>query len=667
MYANFMRLAGVCAPLIFCADASLAAPHTVEELFREPRVRGVDVSPDGAHVAVAFRNDDQPGDVIGVIRTARLGQPDAVTRFALGEKEVVAVDWIKWATPSRLLIGISLTSRVAAVSSTKEGKPLGSRVYAVNRDGSEPRVLFSNASNVQRYGFNLSTVLDAPTNDPEHVLMPGWTGVSYDLFRVNIFTGIATRIANGNRHTYSWDSEDGRAALRYDVNRRGTVVSVYGRAGETDEWSLLTRYKRNIDKLDWKFAGDAPGAGKIYVRTRRQGSDTEAIYQYDIARKALEDLVASAPGYDMHDALVVNGKYLGASYIDDRLTYILADAQQQRHLNGVEAYFRREANVQIVSADDAGAYLLLYVTGPTAPGDYYLYDVQRANLQFLMSARPWLQPERLAPVEARKSPMRDGAVITTYLTWPSGARAQLPVVVMPHGGPEVRDSLNFDAVAQAFAAQGWLVVQPNFRGSGGYGEAFAEAGHRQWSARMQDDVTDAVKDLIDKGLADRSRIAIYGASYGGYAALAGAVVTPDLYRAAVSQAGISDLTEMLAWQRDEDGADSESYAYWVRAIGDPKTDAAQLRAASPRLRAAEIHIPVLLVHGAQDGVVPIEQSIMMERALRSAGKSVRMIAYDTEGHGAWSYDNDVRATNEIIEFLRPHLDRRMEGMAKGEK
>jgi hypothetical protein len=311
------------------AQVSLGGAHSIEELLREPQVKGADLSPDGARVALAFRSDDQPSDVIGVIETSRIGEPDAVTRFALGDKEAVAIDWLRWATPSRLLIGISLTSRVPKLSTRTKGMPLGSRVYAVDMDGSNAVMLFSNTSNAQRYAFHLSQVIDVPTNDPDHVIMPGWSGTSYDLYRVNIRDGVATRIANGNAQTFHWDAENGRPALRYDANRSGTVFSVYGRASEEDDWSLLTRYRRRVDKLDWKFAGDAPGAGKIYVRTRGEESDTEAIYTYDIARKAIEGLVASAAGFDMHDALTVNGKYLGASYIADRFTYVLADPALQ--------------------------------------------------------------------------------------------------------------------------------------------------------------------------------------------------------------------------------------------------------------------------------------------------------------------------------------------------
>jgi len=653
-----VRWIGVLVISCLSAQLSFAAPHTVDELLKEPRIRGADLSPDGAHVAIAFRSDQQPGDVIGVIDVARLGQPDAVSRFTLGEKDVVSVEWLKWATSTRLLIGISLTSRLPAMTSLTKGLPLGSRVYATNLDGSEPVVLFSNASNVQRYGFDLSQVIDIPASDPDHVIMPGWSGVAYDLFRVNIRTGTATRIAVGKGGTFAWDTEDGRPALRYDLNWRGTVVSVYGRAADSDDWSLLTTYKRDLEKLDWKFAGDAPGAGKIYVRTHAADADADAIYQYDIGKKAIEHQIAAAPGFDMDDTLTVNGKYVGASYVADRLTYLLADPQLQKHLNGIDAYFGKSANVVITAVDDAATRLLLFVSGPTAPGDYYVYDVAHANLQFLMSARPWLQPERLATMEVRKSPTRDGSSITTYLTWPAGERTNLPLVVMPHGGPEARDSISLDLAAQAFAAQGWLVVQANFRGSGGYGRAFAEAGYRQWAQRMQNDVTDSVEDLIKQGIADRSRIVIYGASYGGYAPLAGAFVTPDLYRAAVAQSGVCDLIEMLQWVRKEDGADSPSYTHWVKSIGDPTADAAMLRAASPRQHVDAIRIPILLVHGDADNIVPIAQSQLMYKALKKAGKDVRMTTYKMEGHGGWSQENEVQNLDEIIGFFEPHLAQR---------
>jgi dipeptidyl aminopeptidase/acylaminoacyl peptidase len=174
---------------------------------------------------------------------------------------------------------------------------------------------------------------------------------------------------------------------------------------------------------------------------------------------------------------------------------------------------------------------------------------------------------------------------------------------------------------------------------------------------MQDDLTDAVQDLVREGLADRGRIVIYGASYGGYAALAGSVTTPTLYRAAAALAAASDLDVFLNYTRRNGGADSEQYEYWVKLIGDPGRDDAAIADASPRLHASSIRIPILLMHGSADEVVPIAQSRIMKEALESAGKSVRLVTFEGEGHSGWSPENWRRQAEEAIAFFRPHLER----------
>ncbi len=193
---------------------------------------------------------------------------------------------------------------------------------------------------------------------------------------------------------------------------------------------------------------------------------------------------------------------------------------------------------------------------------------------------------------------------------------------MPHGGPEVRDSYDFDRLVQLMAAQGWMVLQPNFRGSGGYGETFAKAGRKHWGDRMQEDVEDAVAQVLATGRADPRKVAIFGYSYGGYAALMGAVRKPELYKAVVGVAGVYDLIQSLNETKRDDGADSTSYAYWCETIGDPVADKAMMQAASPALQAERIAAPVLLMHGADDTTVPIRQSQIMASALRAAGKPV---------------------------------------------
>ena len=252
---------------------------------------------------------------------------------------------------------------------------------------------------------------------------------------------------------------------------------------------------------------------------------------------------------------------------------------------------------------------------------------------------------------------RDGKELSGYLTAPAGSDPQgkLPLVLMPHGGPEARDSLEFDPWVQYLVARGYAVFQPNFRGSDGFGRKFAESGYGEWGRKMQDDLTDGVKALANLGAVDPARVCIVGASYGGYAALAGAALTPDLYKCAVSIAGISDLDDFIGWRKRNWGSDSEGYTYWLKAIGDPDKDEQRLREVSPLAQADKIKIPVLLIHGTDDFVVPIAQSKAMKKALDKAGKKTELITLEEEGHSYWSADNEKLTMNAIDNFLWQHL------------
>ena len=226
-------------------------------------------------------------------------------------------------------------------------------------------------------------------------------------------------------------------------------------------------------------------------------------------------------------------------------------------------------------------------------------------------------------------------------------------MVLPHGGPESRDTRAWDRQVQGLAAQGWWVLQPNFRGSGGYGEAFARQGWTRWGDRMQEDVEDAVAHAIALRGLDAGRVAIMGTSYGGYAALMGAVRRPDLYRAAISICGVGDLPDMMAWEnREDDTPGKQIYSFWTKRIGDPATAGATLEAASPRRRAGEIVCPVLLVHGVDDRIVPVIQSRRMRDALRDAGKTVDLIEVADAGHADWEDSQELALMTRYIALLR---------------
>jgi dipeptidyl aminopeptidase/acylaminoacyl peptidase len=297
------------------------------------------------------------------------------------------------------------------------------------------------------------------------------------------------------------------------------------------------------------------------------------------------------------------------------------------------------------------------VTNATSPGGYYIYDAEKKTANEIGQVRPSLARIRPGQVFAVGYSARDGRKISGYLTAPPGwtdKSPKPPLVVMPHGGPEVRDIYAYDPLVQFLASRGYAVFQPNYRGSAGYGREFQEAGLRHWADTVEDDITDGVKFLIDKGFADPARMCIYGASYGGYAALMGAVQHPELYKCAISASGPTDLTRMLKWERNEHGADSLNYKYWVSQIGDPGEDRALIEAASPALHADRVQHPVLLIHGKQDHTVPYEQSEFMLAALKKAGKEAQLASFETAAHGFAGRDQK-RFFAELEAFLGANL------------
>jgi dipeptidyl aminopeptidase/acylaminoacyl peptidase len=283
--------------------------------------------------------------------------------------------------------------------------------------------------------------------------------------------------------------------------------------------------------------------------------------------------------------------------------------------------------------------------------------MEGANIE-LVGSRYTVQAGKAMPTAAVVQwKARDGLDISGYLTRPPNAAAakKLPLIVYPHGGPEARDYLDFDRSVQFYAARGYAVFQPNFRGSNGFGDSFVRAGYLEWGRKMQDDITDGVDYLVKQGFVDPARICIVGASYGGYAALAGAAFTPDLYKCAVSIAGIGDIPEMLAFDKKQVGGKSQDYEYMKSQVGDPEKDLEHMQAISPIRHVDAIKAPVLLVHGTDDYIVSFDQSVAMKRALDKSGRPTELIRLKDEGHPSWSWDNEKLVLNAIDAFLWKHI------------
>jgi dipeptidyl aminopeptidase/acylaminoacyl peptidase len=292
-------------------------------------------------------------------------------------------------------------------------------------------------------------------------------------------------------------------------------------------------------------------------------------------------------------------------------------------------------------------------------GAYYVFTTATQRVERLAHLYPELATLNNGERQAITYAARDRTRIPAYLTLPvREGNAPLPLVVLVHGGPNARDTFDFDWWATFLASRGYAVLQPNYRGSGGYGASWEQAGWTQWGGLMQTDVEDGVAALIRNGIADPARVCIVGASYGGYAALAGATLTPDRYRCAASIAGVSDLPAMLDQVAAQTRDNSIASDYWRLSMGDRRESRDQLRAVSPAYLADRVRIPVLLIHGTYDTVVPIEQSHRMRRALEAAGKTTRFV--ELEGDDHWLSDAETRTQmlRELETFLAQHLGTR---------
>lgn len=639
-----------------------AKPHTLDELLKPHVVRDAAISPDGEQLAV-LREQVKADKRTAVVLISRMSAiEDTPISVSLGENHV---DQVEWANNERLLIWVS-------VWKDEKGRPTGlwvgdvmlpipvRRVISVGLDGKDPIILFADMKSVLKKSFDAARIVDLMHDDERRVLMQTWDPgrEAFNLYLVDVYSGHAEVVERGPPATDFWLTQKGVPMLRMDSNRRGTVVSVFARAPGETEWKLIRKSRRDeLKKLpDFDVVGATPDAGVFLVCVRADGEDTKAIRTFDIRSLSFGEVVGERPPRDVDSAVIdENLKLVATASRGDRLEYQFADPALAPHIRAINRALKDTCNVTLYDVSLDHQRLLLKTTGPQEPGAFHLYDLKSRRLHLIATAAPWLEPERLARMETLRIKTRDGAEVTAYLSIPAGAGpGPLPMVVLPHGGPEVRDYYDYDQFAQALATRGWLVLQPNFRGSAGYGKAFADAGRKHWGDRMQADIEDAVAQVVAAGRADPARLAICGASYGGYAALMGAVRKPSQYKAVVAIAGVSDLVEML---RDEraDGEDSPSYRYWVRTAGDPAYDEAMLRAASPRLRAGEITAPVLLVHGDDDSVVLPRQSKMMADALKAAGRPPEFLTLAGEGHSGWSTRTWKTVLEKTSDFIATKL------------
>jgi len=615
--------------------AILSVP-TIEDFTSEPATVDVAIAPDGRHVATV-RLMEGATYLTVIDLTDETAKPIATK---LGD---VRVYGLKWVNDDRLIYSagsndIGLDYKRGRLILT--GVP---RLFAINRDLKGNMPFFQGDKKIVNNIISMSEVSMIP-GDGQHFLVPVRIGGDLDLIKVDIGSGIWTTVAQGEDYTMAWFVDrTGQPAIRFDTNRRGTelrVMTPEARNGGSVRWKQAAklRISQETAKAE-EFTPVAPGPtpNLYYVLGRPPGADRIGVHLYDVNTQQYTQEVFTHPTVDVDGAMIepTTGAYVGASYWGDTLGMTFTDKKMQSHFDGLNVFFGRERNIAFIDRSDDQQVWVLATTGPRDPGSFHIYDMKAANSRMIGVVNPKVWPEQLSATRAVSWKARDGLAIHGYLTLPPNLKSgeKPPMIVYPHGGPEARDTEGYDLIVQFLATRGYAVFQPNFRGSSGFGKAFAEAGRRQFGKSMQTDIVDGVNYLVGEGLVDPARMCIMGASYGGYAAMMGLVQFPDLYRCGVSSSGPSDLYRQVRWERAEEGSDSEAYKYWVAQIGDPWRDEAEMKAISPINNIAAIKAPVMLMHGTKDDVVPFEQSNLMHAALKKAGKTSTLIQFDGAGHG----------------------------------
>jgi TonB family protein len=615
--------------LMLAAPAALAAespppPVPIEALAEIPFISDPQLSPDGRRIAARV-------NVGGVEQLAIYDLASGLNVAPTIVPTRLSTRWFRWAGSDRLLIGYGTTlligllplpfTRVARYELSSRASIeigdsrgfLGDQVVFVDPDGR----------------YILLGVQDRASDYP-----------SVD--RVDLSTGASTLVQKERSGIWSWFADESgtiRGGIGYDEKGGWTLYSRDPRSGDIRRVAKVEAAAGSaVDSISL-LPGSSTGIIVTNARTGRFG-----VYHFDFATSTVGQAIFEHPEVDVTDAILspAGDRVEAVTYEDDRLRTMWFDAELKRLQADIDRALPGKVS-RIVGRSRDGNIVLLWSGGADDPGTYYVFDRKARRMDPFAAPHEKLRGQRLAEVKAVRYPARDGLSIPAYLTLPVGREAKgLPLVVMPHGGPFARDSYAFHPWVQLLASRGYAVLQPNFRGSTGYGRAFVERGYGQWGMAMQDDLDDGVAWLAGQGMIDPKRVCLMGASYGGYAALWGAIRNPDLYRCAISFAGVTDVRAMLKYDTKFLIAPRYSKQWRQRIRGEESRD---LAAISPLQQAARLRIPVLVAHGERDTNVPIDHGRKLVAALRQRGASVQAAFYPLSGH-------DFGRTEDSLDFMR---------------
>ncbi|RMB08710.1 alpha/beta hydrolase family protein [Eilatimonas milleporae] len=590
-----------------------------------PRVFSPSLSPDGTAVAYIESDKDKgfARIMVGVL-TAEDVQHVSTIQAPGGE----TFAWVDWANDERLIVGFDTHFRIGG----ELYRSAPSKMMAVNRDGSLPVILDIMALRAPRRQRSNDVIHMLP-DDPEHILVGHMAGDgrSTGVYTLNIYTGEKTPVSEApdGLPVFDWYADNtGQIRLGYGENKDGDGHMLI-RDGE-GEWLRLEDIEL-LSRDRFSIHGFSDDPNIVYV-TASHTTGRSTIFRFDLKRRVLDGKVYGHDSVDVQGLLTSrSGKALAASYFTSRygLEY-LDEGFRMRHLALKEKLGGRDFTV--LSSTKGGSLMLVETFGLDEPGRLFFYQAENDVLREWVRNYPALSTSDIGRTVPVTYGARDGVEIPGYITLPPGMKLDeakgvgLPAIVLPHGGPHVRTLPLFDYEAKFLAALGYVVLQPNFRGSSGYGFRYMALGWGGWGKHMQDDLVDGARWLVHEGYAAANRICIAGGSYGGYASLMASVRDTGTFRCAAAWAPVTDIRMML---EEEDSWDEDSFVYSQLA---GYTKKGKIKAYSPLQRIKEVAIPVFVAHGTHDQVVGVGQSRAFAKAAARRKKAVDYAEFEGEGH-----------------------------------
>lgn len=628
-----------------------SGPPPLAAFFGPPSLSGSALSPDGKAVAMRVAGRSEGEHAVLVVLDLQTMQPTVVASFK--DSGVASFAWVN---ERRLVFDV-------------ESDQSGPGLFAVDRDGKESRQLVEtvrafvqagNASATRELPWNtrLLRVVGTPGSDDVYVIRPEEVSAEkidyFKLQRLNTRSGRAVEVDTPlNAFDWTFDTE-GRLRLVTTVRGSRVAVHLAPPGGGAEGWKVVAEFARFSPEAIQPRHVDAEG--RIYVEAVH--ADKAALFTLDPATGKLSaQPVLASQGFDLHPEFLTDGaRLLGWRYTVDAEVTQWLDPKLEALQAAIDGVLKATVNRLHLPRQGDSPWVLVEAFSDRQPQLALAYHRETKRFTRLGNERPGIEPRVMGSSDFVRIRARDGLEIPAYLTLPAGqAKTKLPLVVLVHGGPWLRgSSWRWQPEVQFLASRGYAVLQPEFRGSTGFGQRHFRAGFKQWGRAMQDDLADAAKWAIAQGVADPARIAIAGASYGGYATLMGLVRDPELFRCGVSWVGVTDPTLLYSVSWSDTTRDAKRHTL-PELLGDPVADAQMLREASALTHAAKIRQPLLLAYGERDERVPLVHGERMRDALRPHNRNVEWVVYEKEGHGWWYPATRLDFWGRVEKFLARHL------------